>query len=142
MAFNKELWDKMTEFQDYLESDKWKQKREERYKKDNHQCVLCKSNKRISCHHLTYARLYKEDINDLITFCNKCHQRIHKISPPHDIPDFVKQTAIDKVYAPSTEDMVKLMWKNCEEDKKIQRRIIFSEKVPLPVHSKQLASQP
>jgi hypothetical protein len=28
-------------------------------------------------HHITYERIYAEDLDDLITVCNRCHEKVH-----------------------------------------------------------------
>jgi len=67
------------EYQEYLNSKEWKDKREERLQIDNYRCVICKSKYNLQIHHLTYERIKEENIlTDLITLCGKCHQERHK----------------------------------------------------------------
>ena len=84
-------------FREYMLSDFWKDMRYKRLKKDNFQCVLCKAKENLICHHLTYQRVFKENINDLIILCKRCHNRIHWISPPAKQPFFVNQNAVDLI---------------------------------------------
>lgn len=56
---NQELLKDILKFEKYIQSKEWKEIKEERLKKDNYLCVICKSNKRLICHHLIYKRLYK-----------------------------------------------------------------------------------
>ena len=107
MTFNKKLWEEIAEFDEYIASDKWKKLREKRLKVDNSCCVICKSKVNLTCHHLTYERLYNEDINDLIILCTRCHNRMHQISPPKNQPEFTKQSARGDVFAPPMEDALK-----------------------------------
>lgn len=67
------------EYKQYLESDEWKVKREERLEKDGHRCVCCNSSDNLNVHHITYDRLKNESIYDLITLCRDCHEKLHKI---------------------------------------------------------------
>ena len=104
---NQELDDKIQTFLRYISSKKWRELRESRLKIDDYQCVLCKIKEGILiCHHLTYARLYKENLNDLIILCSKCHDRIHRICPPLDIPEECLQSAAERVFVFEDEDMV------------------------------------
>ncbi len=116
MTIDKEKWEEISKFREYISSKEWKELKEERLKKDNYKCVLCKSQERLTCHHLTYKRIFKEEINDLISLCKKCHSRIHSICPPRDTPHFVKRLAWDNLFELSEEEreemlkgMVKLM---------------------------------
>jgi hypothetical protein len=40
---------------------------------------LCGSKKRLDVHHLTYANLGKESINDLRVLCRSCHDKVHSL---------------------------------------------------------------
>ena len=111
MKFNKELWIKIGEFSHYMNSKKWKALRKQRMKIDSNRCVLCKTKKDLLVHHLTYDNLYHEKMEDLMTLCKKrCHNKIHKISPPKEVPDFVKRDALEKVYEITDKEMVDKMW--------------------------------
>lgn len=72
---------KMQKHQDYHEyilSEEWQKKRLAVFKRDNYQCQRCGSAKNLCVHHLSYARLGKDDeILDLITLCRECHSDIH-----------------------------------------------------------------
>lgn len=67
------------EYRQYIRSDEWEKKREERLKKDGYKCQECGTAKNLEVHHITYERLGNEDINDLITLCKECHENIHRI---------------------------------------------------------------
>lgn len=64
-------------YNEYLNSDVWKNKREE-YKSSNRpqRCEVCYS-KPYELHHNTYKRLGNEALNDLIPLCRKCHSKVH-----------------------------------------------------------------
>jgi 5-methylcytosine-specific restriction endonuclease McrA len=66
-----------TEHRVYLETDKWKEKRDERLKIDGYRCVDC--GKPAQCvHHLHYQTWKHEDIDvDLVSLCNECHYTRH-----------------------------------------------------------------
>ena len=61
----------------YLDSDIWKKKRRERIEKDGFKCSVCGSAKNLNVHHITYERLGREDLEDLVTLCRDCHSRLH-----------------------------------------------------------------
>lgn len=64
-------------YDDYIKSNRWAKKRFERLRIDNFQCAKCGSAKNLNVHHITYERLGEEEMNDLITLCNRCHQEVH-----------------------------------------------------------------
>lgn len=61
----------------YMRSPEWDIIRTAVKNRDNNQCVVCSSNKRLEAHHITYKRLGNEKLSDLITLCRNCHQAIH-----------------------------------------------------------------
>ena len=65
------------DYQDYINSDNWQRKRNERLALDRKQCVLCFSLTNLHVHHVTYERLFKEKMSDLMTVCKSCHEVIH-----------------------------------------------------------------
>ena len=64
-------------YQKYLESDEWRDRRNKRIDLDEHKCQICGARHNLEVHHLTYARIFNEDIDDLITLCDKCHRTVH-----------------------------------------------------------------
>lgn len=95
MENQKQFVEDLIKFREYTSSQEWKALRQKRLEKDEFKCVLCKSQSNLICHHLTYSRLFKEKIDDLIILCGRCHSRIHWISPPLKQPEFVNKNAID-----------------------------------------------
>lgn len=63
--------------QAYYCSSEWEGLRQQVIARCFGYCELCKSEPVYLVHHLTYARLYKEHLNDLQGLCEKCHQSIH-----------------------------------------------------------------
>lgn len=77
-----EWWAK---YREYLQSEKWKKKRQKVLKRDNFECQYrvwiffkCKSKKKLQVHHKTYKRVFRERMSDLVTLCEKCHKKEHK----------------------------------------------------------------
>lgn len=66
------------EYQKYLNSKEWKEKRQKRLEIDGYKCACCGSAKSLNVHHTTYERLYGEEMDDLITLCKDCHKAIHE----------------------------------------------------------------
>ena len=61
----------------YLNSEKWKQKREEALKFYGNRCYYCGSEQELQVHHRSYARLGSEKMKDLLVLCKLCHQNLH-----------------------------------------------------------------
>ncbi len=69
-------------YKDYMCSDEWKQKRQERMEIDGFRCVMCgrplNKIKSVQIHHITYSRLGNENVmTDLCTLCGSCHKKLH-----------------------------------------------------------------
>jgi len=70
-------------YQEYLNSDLWKSKRElfigEKWA-ENSRCADCGSKNNLCLHHKTYECVGNERQKDLIVLCKKCHKKRHKIN--------------------------------------------------------------
>lgn len=67
-------------YKDYLKSDKWKRKREEVFRYYGKRCFACKKQAKVlHVHHMTYERLFKESVRDLIPLCVPCHKEVTKV---------------------------------------------------------------
>lgn len=66
------------EYQKYLKSDIWQQKRKELAEFYGHKCVFCKREEKLHLHHFNYDCLGKETFRDVVMLCKGCHLRIHK----------------------------------------------------------------
>ena len=69
------------QYKDYMRSDEWEAKKQERIAIDKG-CVMCgrpiERIRKINVHHVTYERLGNENVlTDLCTLCGSCHQKIH-----------------------------------------------------------------
>jgi len=65
-------------YQDYMTSDAWRTKANERLKIDNYMCVLCGCCGELEVHHISYKRLTKENVyEDLVSVCPRCHVLLH-----------------------------------------------------------------
>ena len=61
----------------YLQSEHWQQKRTRILQKRGKRCEVCGIQHRLQVHHLTYARLGNELDSDLKVLCWACHEREH-----------------------------------------------------------------
>lgn len=64
----------------YLRTPSWCNKRELVFRRDRWTCVKCErrhDQKHLRCHHLTYERVGREMMEDLVTLCGRCHNEIH-----------------------------------------------------------------
>lgn len=64
---------------DYIQSEEWAKKAEQRRAIDGHKCAICGSTERLHVHHRHYRTLGNEDVEkDLVTLCEACHRDVHK----------------------------------------------------------------
>lgn len=68
-----------TWYDEYLNGDIWKRKREQRLAIDKYRCSNCGTAKNLHVHHVTYEHLGDEPMEDLITLCQRCHELIHRM---------------------------------------------------------------
>lgn len=75
---------------EYLKSPEWNEKRVNRLSIDNYKCQQCNTMGVIlHVHHKTYANLYDEHENDLISLCADCHKQTHEqLGYPCSIKDY------------------------------------------------------
>lgn len=64
--------------QEYINSPKWKAKRQMVLERDNFRCRKCGTGKNLDVHHITYDHLGNEPLDDLVTLCRDCHNDVHK----------------------------------------------------------------
>ncbi len=65
-------------YEKYLKTPEWAAKREQVLERDARRCRACNSPEKLEVHHRTYARLEHEDLNDLTTLCESCHEHFHR----------------------------------------------------------------
>jgi len=61
----------------YLNSAKWKNKRQQVLNRDNYACQSCGSIA-TEVHHLHYRNFGNEPLDELISLCRECHEKIHE----------------------------------------------------------------
>ena len=65
-------------YQKYIASAKWKETRRKRIELDGYKCKLCGSAINLCVHHLTYDHLGNENMDELVTLCKTCHNKLHE----------------------------------------------------------------
>ncbi len=65
-------------YEEYLKTPEWASKRDQALKRDGYCCRACNSSEKLQVHHRTYERRGNEDLNDLTTLCNDCHEHFHE----------------------------------------------------------------
>lgn len=66
------------EYQTYISSDGWKQRKADYFAKHPRRCTACGSESAIHLHHRTYARMGRELNEDLTPLCQPCHSKVHQ----------------------------------------------------------------
>lgn len=67
------------QYREYLKSDLWRKKANEVLKRDKC-CQVCETKNNLTVHHLTYANIFRESLEELTSLCWKCHNSLHAIS--------------------------------------------------------------
>lgn len=85
------VWTGQEDYYRYLESPEWKSLRLKVLKRDKGRCQDCRA-KATEVHHLTYERVTKEALEDLVSLCCRCHRRRHghgptKYEPSCQVPE-------------------------------------------------------
>ena len=130
-----------TRYKEYLQSVHWSRFRAAYFKEQGEKvCVQCTSRDRVQLHHLTYARIGREQFGDVVALCDSCHRALHKIvkdAPKEDLrtaeqiqaeidadgktPELTaallkkKAAAVEAVWMPSEKDVANLRRKQRQE---------------------------
>jgi len=67
-------------YQAYLNSPEWRAKRQDVLALAGYRCVACGKTIDLEVHHITYERIYRELVNDLLALCQNCHKEAHGLS--------------------------------------------------------------
>ena len=78
-------------YDDYLQTDVWRELRNKRLALDNYQCQKCRTAINVQVHHIRYPDVWgMENVrDDLITLCESCHKKIHEYDHTNDDVPFV-----------------------------------------------------
>ena len=74
----------LTDYQSYIQSEAWKAKAKQRLEIDGYQCVMCGAQgtawNPLNVHHRNYKSIGHENVDtDLVTLCDPCHRRVHRL---------------------------------------------------------------
>lgn len=75
------------DYQTYLASREWSLLREQVRERSKNTCEHCFRAPQEAVHHLTYERIWHEDIADLMAICNACHEFVSgksSVNPLHE----------------------------------------------------------
>lgn len=68
-----------TDYQDYLQSPRWRELSREARVRAGNRCQLCNATGPNNVHHRSYERLGEgNEIDDLIVLCTECHKKFHE----------------------------------------------------------------
>jgi len=82
-----ESLDELPTYNEYIQSDEWKEKSRQAKEQAKYRCQLCNrkgNDTTLHTHHNTYDRLLLEDDTDLIVLCKKCHAKFHDVEIQED----------------------------------------------------------
>ena len=72
----------MVDYKDYIQKHpRWQKVRKARFDFDGGRCAVCHRDLRgepYQTHHLSYQRLGRERLRDVITMCDSCHHFFHQ----------------------------------------------------------------
>ncbi len=64
-------------YKQYLKTRHWKSIKQAVFESRVYECTKCGVGKNLHIHHLTYDRVGKERLSDLIYLCETCHSEVH-----------------------------------------------------------------
>ena len=64
-------------YSSYLRTDRWRRVRERVLARDRYQCAGCGERRATQAHHMTYVRVGREMLFDLVSVCDQCHEACH-----------------------------------------------------------------
>lgn len=76
------------DYQRYLASREWSLLREQVRERSGNRCEHCFVVPQQAVHHLTYARLGHEELDDLMAVCNECHEWLSGKSDTNPLNDW------------------------------------------------------
>jgi len=68
---------RVIEYQEYLKSDEWREKRAKVMRRAGGVCEGCMSRPAMQVHHKTYVNIGRELLFELVALCSVCHAQAH-----------------------------------------------------------------
>jgi replicative DNA helicase len=97
----RDIKDEREKYQHYLCSREWAMRKEAVHKRAKGICERCGQYPIDAVHHLTYARKYEEDLEDLAGWCKQCHDFTHGKALWDPREDQVRVPLTDSVDTPT-----------------------------------------
>ena len=115
-------------YEDYINSNAWKRKREEILNRDKHTCQICgKKYGTMNVHHIAYEDHIEETREyDIITLCPNCHKLVHNIQKQMDDYSEMEMKLLKEKWANKMADIINKTFTNgiCGKSKSRTLRII------------------
>lgn len=117
------------EYEAYLNSEEWKERRKRRLKMTGFRCSACHKKGMIQVHHLTYERIFREEMSDLLPLCKKHHDDAEelikqKVIPRCGYPAFLQERTLLLLVNPGISEpevIPKILKKKKKRQKKSRR---------------------
>jgi len=122
---------------DYIESDKWKKRRNEKLEQENYNCERCGGSAN-QCHHKHYRHFNstnkEAEIHSLMAVCRECHKQLEgvkeeNISPKTTKEDFSQEENLKKYNKKYLADLKEMKEKEAEEGISNGRRRWFNREI-------------
>jgi len=78
-------------YSEYLRSREWKAKKAVALDYHGRKCADCGATEPLEVHHLTYKRLGREKMKDLLVLCGACHRIRHEDKPDVVTTDYLSE---------------------------------------------------
>ena len=108
-----------TQYEAYLQTEQFNEKRKSVFDRDNHKCVVCGSKNNLQVHHLTYRNVFQEPLSDLITLCKNCHATYHAIDR--------RREAVERIYIAENNKKRKAEIEQQQEEFKTEQNKLIEE---------------
>jgi hypothetical protein len=69
-------------YNEYLDSEQWRRKRQKVLERDRFLCRACCTREATQVHHLTYKHVFDEPLFDLVSVCHQCHEKLTRMDRP------------------------------------------------------------
>lgn len=82
----------------YYTSPEWAALKDAVRKRCGNVCEACESRPMYALHHVTYQRLYHEELTDLAGLCEECHKAQHSLAEKEDSPRVIHNAIKDYLW--------------------------------------------
>lgn len=78
LRVQKKKFPKSWKYKEYIRSPAWKERRKQFFGKYGKRCVICRGDRNIGLHHISYENLGSEPDEDLVALCWQHHGQYHE----------------------------------------------------------------